>query len=179
MVLGCPGEPPVRALARGPLAFSGNWCSGRVVTDAPERLEYELDDAAGALKPMYPERSVPVMRRELAQALKALKVTNVQYCDALLRDRDGVRDDYLAFNVIGTVAAVDGDRSRRVPTTLLGRTDVDFEALYLDEARLTGRLITRLAEHPSVIVVHRRVRDAIEALGFKGLRFYGPGEWSG
>jgi hypothetical protein len=43
--------------------------------------------------------------------------------------------------------------------------DVDFHALVLDESRINGQLMFRLAENLSAIVVHESVRKAIEAAG--------------
>ena len=42
-----------------------------------------------------------------------------------------------------------------------------------------GRLMFRLAENTSAILVHRSVRDAIEAAGIEAVRFVEPADFLG
>lgn len=175
------GEYPVMPLARGP-SIPGNWRRGTPVTlDAPLPLAYTLDpDYGGQPKVLYYEKAIPAMRDDLAQALEAAGVDNVQYFPAVLTDPSSGRQhtDYWAFNIIGKVACADMGRS----STFGGdpqRGDAEFAALYIDESRTGGALLFRLAENVSAIVVHASVRAEIESRGIPGLVFYGPGTWSG
>jgi hypothetical protein len=122
------------------------------------------------------------MRDDVAAALAEAGVDNIQYAPAVLVDpRDGRRhEDYRAYNIVGTVSAADAAASEvMIPAdALLAKTT--YLGLVLDESRIpAGLLIFRLAESLNAVVVHDRVRHAIEARGIPGFVFYGPGTWSG
>lgn len=181
-VMSCPGAWPVRPLKRGP-DLHANWRDGALV-DAPASLplRYLLDDDfEGEPKPMYPESAVPLMRDDVVALLQGCGVDNLQLFDAVVVDGASGRErhDYKAFNLVGLVAAADLPRSTLMPTSPQRLLDMDFEALVVDPARARGQLMFRLAENVSAIVVHERIRAAVEASGLRGFRFAGPGEWSG
>jgi hypothetical protein len=130
---------------------------------------------------MYDEESVPIMHDSVCTALKTAGVSNIQYFDAILRDplSGTSRSDFKAFNVVGLVACADMNASQLMGTSSSTMGDADFGSLVIDESRAAGNLIFRLAENISAIVVHKKVKDAIDAAGIPGFVFYGPGEWSG
>ena len=57
--------------------------------------------------------------------------------------------------------------------------DVDFHSLVIDEARTHGLMLFRLAEARTAIIVHERIKQAIDDAGIPGFVFYEPGDWSG
>lgn len=121
----------------------------------------------------------PVMSDPLHQALLAAGVSNLDVYEAELVSEDGrVRlPGYKAFNVIGLVAAADMALSRFAPDNPSRRLDASFDSLTLDAARVRGLLLFRLAEYSSAVVVHRSVRQAIEAAGITGIVFRKPAEF--
>jgi hypothetical protein len=48
----------------------------------------------------------------------------------------------------------------------------------IDSSKAKGALLFRLEEAVNAIVVHKRVREAIEG-AIRGMTFYDPREWSG
>jgi hypothetical protein len=54
-----------------------------------------------------------------------------------------------------------------------------FESLAIDEAKIGGALVFRLAESVNAIIAHRRVRDAVIAAGIAGIVFMDPKDWAG
>jgi hypothetical protein len=176
------GEDPVMPIAAGP-DFEGNWRTGEVIAErVPTPLVYTLDaDYVGQPKAMYYEEAIPVMRDDVAQALRSAGVDNIQYFDAELRDPSTSKrhTNYKAYNVVGLVACADMEASTLMGTSDSAMGDVDFESLTIDETRTGGALLFRLAENVSAVVVHECVKDAIESAGIRGFVFYGPGEWSG
>jgi hypothetical protein len=182
-VMVCEGAHPVMPLAHGPLDYRDNWMGGRLVTESPPQpLVYTLDpDYGGSPKAMYDAEAIPVVREDVITALRVAGVDNVQYFDALVRDPKSGKEylDYKAFNVVGVVECANMAESELMGTSESEVGDVDFHALVIDESKALGLLLFRLAEAVSAIVVHEKVKEAIEAAGIPGFVFYGPGEWSG
>jgi hypothetical protein len=186
-VMLCEGKYPIMPIARGPKMGGpkplGFWRSGRPLTvPVTPPLVYTLDpDYPGNPKAMYYEEAVPVMREDIIEALRKTGVDNIEYFDAILENPLTGQQllNYKAFNIIGVVAAADMDASELMGTSNSRMGDVDFHALTLDESRIGGQLLFRLAEKLGAIVVHESVRKAIEAAGIPGFVFYCPGEWSG
>jgi hypothetical protein len=169
-------------IARGP-EVGGNWRDGAVIREpVPEPLVYLLDpDYPGTPKPLYKECAIPVMRDDVADALRQGGVDNIQYFRAILRDPKSGREysDYKAFNIVGVIACADMGTSELMGTSDSAMIDVDFSGLVIDESKTGGALLFRLGESVSAIVVHEKVKDSIEQRAIPGFVFYGPGEWSG
>lgn len=177
------GKSPFMPIARGP-KLRPSWRLGRSVTPpAALPLTYTLDpDYPGRPKPMYDAEAVPVMCKDVAQALRDAGVDNMQYVPAVLvHPATGERfEDYLAYNIVGLVSAADLRLSAIMKPAEPAMPKIDFGGLVLDEVRIPdGLLIFRLSESPNAVVVHERVKRAIEASGIPGFVFYGPGTWSG
>jgi hypothetical protein len=182
-VMTCEGVDPM-PIARGPEPeIDDNWMLGRLIDEntVPKRLTYTLDtDYGGTPKAMYEEAN-PVMSNDLVKVLTSAGVNNIQYFDAILVNPDSGHEyaDYKAFNVVGLVAAADMTKSELMGTSDSSMGDVDFHALVLDESKARGLLLFRLAEKISAIVVHEKIKTAIEAANIPGFVFYEPGDWSG
>jgi hypothetical protein len=186
-VMVCEGKHPIMPIAGRPTMGGrrppGFWRSGRplTVTVTPP-IHYTLDTHyPGDPKAMYYAEAVPVMRDDVIEALRKAGVDSIEYFDAILENPLAGQQllNYKAFNIIGVVSAADMDASEMMGTSSSTMGDADFHALVLDESRINGQLMFRLAENLSAIVVHESVRRAIEAAGIPGFVFYGPGEWSG
>jgi len=176
------GEHPIMPIEKGP-DLEGNWRDGGVITElVPKPLVYTLNPKfPGEPKPMYYEKAIPVMRDDVADALGRTGVDNIQYFDAVLRNPSTGREyrNYKAYNIVGLVACADMTASVLMGTSTSTLGDVDFAGLVIDESRTGDLLLFRLAENVSAIVVHERVKQAIDASGIPGFVFFGPGEWSG
>jgi hypothetical protein len=87
---------------------------------------------------------------------------------------------YSAINIIGLVRAADVTRTVFSPDNPSRLIDADIDALTIDPSRASGLLLFRLAEAVTGVVVHGKIKDAIEATGaFPDLRFIEPKEWMG
>jgi hypothetical protein len=180
----CEGVDPM-PIARGPEPeIDESWMLGRAVVESavPQPLQYTLDpDYGGTPKALYSAEDNPVMRDDVRQVLDGIGVDNIQYFAAVLTDPESGKryTNYKAFNIIGLVRAADMKRSKLMGTSNSFPGNVDFDALVIDEAKARGLLLFRLAEKVSAIVVHEKVKAAIEGAGIPGFVFYGPGTWSG
>jgi hypothetical protein len=86
--------------------------------------------------------------------------------------------DYLAFNIIGVIAAADLSKSEYHAWDE-SKVALDFNSLVIDEIKTRNALIFRLAEATNGIVIHESVKKAIEAAGINTLTFISPEEWVG
>jgi hypothetical protein len=159
------------------------WIDGDIIDfDVPEPILYDLDpERLGNLEILYDAEPIPVMHISLLEALKAAGVDNLQTYDAVIRDlTNGIEyKDYKAFNVVGKVAAADMGGSTMMGTSDSTMIDADFDRLVLNEAKCAGKLLFRLAENITAIIVDERVKVEIEERGIKGIFFYASGQWAG
>lgn len=120
----------------------------------------------------------PIMSERLAKVVAACGVTNVDFYDAVLRSSDGktVLRGYKAFNLVGLVAAADMRATRFAASNPSRSTDASIESLAIDPEKTAGRLMFRLEENTSTIVVHDAVRTAIENAGIANVLFVEPSE---
>lgn len=158
------------------------WMTGQLIDrPVPNPFVFLLDPHyPGELLPMY-EGSILVMRDELIRKLQKAGVDNLQLFPALIRDEEKNREyaDYKAVNIVGLISCANMDESTRMDPEddESDMIDVDFDSLVIDESRTGGMLLFRLAEAVSAILVHRNVRERVQAL--RGMTFYASGEWSG
>jgi hypothetical protein len=193
-------------IGQGPDLPGTPWYLGRAITiDLPETLDYKLrveapfhdflgdeedgEEGKGPLivppsdpGTLYSGQAYPVMRTDLLEVLKRAGVDNLETFPARLIDEvnNKVHTNYVAFNVIGLVAAADLEKSKLMPhatgVTMLG---TDFDSLAIDKSKAHGLLMFRLAESCSAIVVHECIKKAVEAAKIPGIIFHADGEWSG
>ncbi len=123
---------------------------------------------------------LPLMTTRLHDALLGSGVTNLDTYPAVLLDPANGREyaNYVAFNLIGVVAAADlGNSVYAAPDgPVIG---VDFDSLVIDEAKARGALMFRLAEAVNGIVVHASVKQRLESAGINTLTFIAPDQWAG
>jgi hypothetical protein len=99
---------------------------------------------------------ITVMSRRLHQALLQAGVDNLDTYAVEMHDpvSGTVHTDFVAFNLVGKLAAADENKTR-------------------------GALMFRLADSVNAILVQSSVRNAIEAAGINTLTFLEPEDWSG
>lgn len=147
----------------------------------PEPVRVEIEPGhAGVMLDFFPV-PVPLMTRRLMDALQGVGVTNLDCYKAEIRDSETnqVWNDYVAVNIIGAIAAADLKHSRFDPTVEERAVSMDFNSLVIDEGKTQGALLFRLAESVNAIVVHERVKQALEKQAFNTLRFFKPEDWAG
>lgn len=123
----------------------------------------------------------PLMHRDLVMALRSAGADTIEDFAVEIMDEetDEVCDDFLAINIVGLVAAADLGRSSVVLHDERGLIDADFDSLSLDDHRIKGRLLFRLAESVNAVVVEAHVKSKLEALGGFELTFAVPESWIG
>lgn len=124
------------------------------------------------------DNPVPLMTRRLHERLLAAGIDNLDVYGAEIREEGTgkIHSDYVAFNLIGKVAAADLKRSKHTgsePPVI----DGGFTSLQIDAGKARQLLLFRLAEAVNAILVHERVKTALEAAGIDTLTFLPPDQW--
>lgn len=167
-----------------------SWGSGNRFSEDPNAPAYEQPPNEPIIASIAPgdegmmsefwDDPVPLMTNRLFQAMQAAGIDNIDtYVAEIHEESTGkVYSDYLSFNIIGTVAAADLEKSTFDPETgpLISR---DFDALVINNEATLGTLIFRLAESVNAIVVHEKVKQQIENSGINTLTFLPPEKWAG
>jgi hypothetical protein len=181
-VMSCEGIVPGTMIGTFPKIMALPWMSGQPIKGKiPEPLEFELDPMyKGKLKPFYKGR-IPLMRDDLIAALRKAGVDNLQLFTAVLKDPFEKKEhkDYKAFNVVGAIAAADLKKSKTMFPQKAKKIDMTFDTLAIDESKVGGPLMFRLAESVNAIMVHSKVKLVVEESGIVGMTFYKPEEWAG
>lgn len=150
---------------------------GRVLDNAAFEFNVELlvDKLATDPSPFPPcdihnLRSGYLFSQRLIELLERLGVDNIQYFNANVTYQNNLQKlAYKAANILGVVSALDMDASEVVLTSQGGV--ITIEKMVLDEARLQGHKIVRLFESVMNVIVHRSIKEAVEAEGLTGFMF--------
>jgi hypothetical protein len=158
-----------------------DWGSGSVAQNrpaAPVEIRAVPYDGYNGLPDDFQDFTVPLMSKRLKQTLDSAGVDNISYLPVMARNTEtGQTYDYFAFNLVGLVSAVDFKKSK------IGSHDGKFVGdsqiydLVIDESKCRNMLMFRLAEQFSTILVHQRVKEAIEKNGIKTVKFLKPEEF--
>ena len=143
-----------------------------------EPLVYEIEVGDEGEMGPFIRTATPLMSRDLVETIQSCGVDNLDLYNAVIRELATGHEyrNYLAVNIIGVISGA--DRTQSVSTSLDGLGNW-FERLVLDEHATRGSLMFRLRGSLSKVMVHRRVKEAIEAKGFPLLQFISADDFSG
>ena len=167
----CPGG---KVLMDAPDAPGGvSWTVGQRFENGPVQ-PVPITIVRGSEAGPTPEFSIvpPVISPRLVEVLRAAGVDTLDVYDGVLLDEDDrpVGEPVLLYNLTALVHAA-SIQTRFSPDNPSRSSDASIDALKLDPARIGAHLLFRLAENTSVVLVHERVKAAVEAAGFPSLRF--------
>jgi hypothetical protein len=148
--------------------------------DVPTPIMIDFEPFRGYEGPPVELRDVciPIMSKRLGEALVEVGVDNVEFFDAILVNTvTRERYHYWAFKVVGLVAAADLGQSDWESYDGKPIGDVSFEKLVIDESRIAGLLMFRLAENFSALMVHEKVREHVLSRGINTVEFVRPEDW--
>ena len=181
-VLECKGKSPVAAVFLVTDTGSIPWMNGAPVDAPAGPVEYKVNpDYPGNLRAMY-QLAALAMSDDLLAAIQGCGVDNLQVFDAVLRDpvKKITNTNYKAVNILGLVSLADPAKSKLMHEESLTGMDHDYESLAFDKGKMKNDLLMfRLAESVNAIVVHEKVKRAIEKAQIPGMVFFESGEWSG
>ena len=114
--------------------------------------------------------------RKFFDLLNSSGVTNIEYFPADVTDlRTNQKLEYYVGNILGRINALDHVASEFI----LGSVGeiMSIERMVFDESKIQGHKIFMLGELPLVIIVHRSIKEAAEAEGLTGIRFFSDDEY--
>jgi hypothetical protein len=147
----------------------------------PEPIRLNWDPDTEGLKRSLYDATIPLMHRDLLQAVESCGVDNLDTYAVEIQDHatGEVDSNYRAINLIGIVRAADRSKSKYRDLSGMGRIDMDFDGLSIVTECPRDFLMFRLAECVTGWVVHESLKRRLEELGGFGLTFVNPEEWIG
>ena len=121
----------------------------------------------------------PVMSNEFYRALVAAGVDNLDVYDSALQsdDKKVVYEGFKAFNVLGLVRAADLEKTPFEEGNPSRLVDASITNLPIDPERARDLSLFRLAEYAGAVIVHERIKQALEKLQFPGVVFRDPADF--
>lgn len=132
----------------------------------------------------YHVASEPVVSKRIVDALTPLGLHGVQFIPAKVRNpRDPFSEprDYWFVHVWNHIACLDKDKSELElydDGSIFGIDKLVLKEKTLAMFELRKRMMFVLSEDVSVILVHQQVKDAIESVHPKGVRFFKAAQWN-
>lgn len=160
-------------------SFDDGWFGGRRFQSQPKEpvvVKIRPGHEQGDLLPYFGVSTV--MSNAFYETLRTVGVDNLEVFDAVIQSKDGVivHRGYKAFNVVGLVRAADISKSKFSDDNPSRLIDSSIESLVLDPSKTHGLLMFRLAEYVGAVLVHEKVKQAIEAKKIPYIIFREPGE---
>ncbi|MBN1500478.1 MAG: hypothetical protein JW982_09990 [Spirochaetes bacterium] len=133
----------------------------------PEPLQIEVR-STGKMLPYY-DNPIPVMTADLLETIRAAGVDNIKDYEVVINNPfDGsTYNEYRAINIIGAIKAIDEDLSEsdELDESGGGSGIKFYDEIILDESKIHGALLFRLAEQLSYVVIAECIKDAILSKG--------------
>jgi hypothetical protein len=133
----------------------------------PERLGVFTDYLGTMLRLTISARFKSVLDR--------IGVDNVDYYPArIVNEATGEkRDDYFQANVVGVISCLDEDKTEMEVESYPGFPPMigEISHMVLDESKISGELLFRLAEVTEIVIAHEKVKKAAEKAKLTGVVF--------
>jgi Immunity protein family (Imm11) len=153
------------------------WMSGKIFPTPPAQpLVVKIQPGYEEADPPVFEESPQIMTIEFHEALRAAGVDTLDVYDAEVQSKDGsVRlSGYKAYNIVGLVSAAELSKTEFAPDNPSRQMDASIRSLVVDDSKVRGLLLFRLAESVDTILIHRSVKEALQERRFKGVQFIPP-----
>jgi hypothetical protein len=126
----------------------------------------------------YMDSNVPLMSKRLKEAIEAAGADNLNFYPITLRNAEtGETYEYFAFNLIGLIDVVDLGQSTMTSHDGDFIGDTAISDLAVEEEAARGLLMFRLKQKFSVILAHKKIKEAVEAVGIPSVKFIEPGDF--
>ncbi len=167
------GEPAALTYAPDRLStgFGRLWITGeRFAEPPPASLQARIEPGEGGRLLDFYQMPICAMSLALHSFFREACVDNVDVYPLEIVDVGAgtSRSDYVAFNIVGSVAAADMARSRYENFDGL----VIFDSISLDPRRAAGARMFRMSESLTQIIVDESVKALADARGLTALRFH-------
>jgi hypothetical protein len=165
---------------------AGSFYGKRRLNISPDRLPIEFDLEKPSAGPLpisagYVD-TYCLFSDELLEVLYRVGVDNLDVFPALLFNKfqNVVYKNYKAVSIMGSVAGLDEARSGKADLSdSTGLLKGGVDRMYIESRKADGLLMFRPDPGVGAVLVHERVKKAIETSGLNYFRFYRPSEWGG
>lgn len=152
-----------------PLLGAQSILGGRIIEkNILPQLVYEVDFPDDTDLPHFLTGGIVLASGRLIELLRSQGVDNFQAfpVEVLNPETGKKRQGYYLFNVIGLLAVVDLNKSaydELMPASPHGSHVplAAFSEIVIDSKRTMGMLMFRLAENPTVLLIHEKIVDAL------------------
>lgn len=126
----------------------------------------------------------PVISTDLASLLEKMVIYGIQLIPANVSNSKGRRSesrDYFFVHVWNRISCLDTTKSdliRMKSGMIFSIEKFVIDEIALQKIELKRRLIFELAEKTSILLMHQSIKDAIESIKPKGIRFIPAIEWN-
>ena len=135
--------------------------------DVPSPIMVRLNPKRGSRMRDVFLLDVPLFSDDFLSVLQAEGVDNLQLFDAEIHAPDGtVYTNYKAVNIIGLVLCANLRKS--IYLTESEPPLMEFSKLVIDESKIVGANLFRLAEDSLVVIVSESLKDKIEQANLTG-----------
>ena len=157
-------------VTKSPKLGSQSILGGRIIKqDLLPPLVYEIDFPNDVELPHFLTGGTVLASQRLINLLRSQGVENFQAFHAELLNPDTGKkwSQYYLFNVIGLIKAANMDKSdydELMPASPDGINIplVAFNKISIDKSKTRDTLMFRLAEDPTVLIVHEKIVDALD-----------------
>lgn len=155
------------------------WIDGQPLSaDIGQPLLYEVEEGDEGEMGAFIDTAAPLMSKDLVACLRDNGVDNLDVYEAVIREvaTGHEHSGYWAVNVLGVVDAADPARTAEISLEGLGTW---IDRIVVDESAARQLLLFRMRQSPSRLVLHRKVKQAIENRRLPLLMFTPVNEMSG
>jgi hypothetical protein len=144
-------------------------------------IEFEATPHGGYKGPPhdYFDGSIAFMSPRLVKVLRDNGVENLDLYPAVVKYRTtGETHSVFAFNLLGLISAVDEGKSQLSSVDGDFKMDSSIQGFEVDPSKARDLGMFRLAENSMTVLVHERIKRAIEAAGINTFAFVEPTDWT-
>lgn len=177
-------EGPFLEIHQGRIRVPGveSWHTGASFAKplAPTPIQIEATARHGFKGPPqdYFDGTISFMSPRMVEALTDAGVDNLDLYPAIVTYASTCeRHEVFAFNLLGLVSVVDFSKSKISSYDGDFKMDSSIQGFRVDPNKARGLLMFRLAENCMTVLVHKRIRNAIEDAGIRTFSFVEPQNW--
>jgi len=179
-----PEEGPFLEIHEEDIYLPGSpaWQTGdRIESALPQPIEIEATAHHGYQGPPhdYFDGSIAFMSPRLLKVLHDSGVDNLDtYPTVITYRKTGEKHHVFSFNLLGLISAVADEGSNISSADGDFKMDTSIEGFEVDLSKAHNVGLFRLAENCMTVLVHQRIKNAIEAAGIATFAFIDPKDWT-
>ena len=122
---------------------------------------------------------IPLFSSKLRQALLEIGIDYIEYFKANLITKKGriISDDYNIANIACNIECFDWNNSKYDDTYKDDGVVIHVDYLVIDKSKIQGKLLFRIAESPSILLVGEELKKHLESKKITGIRFTALNEY--